>query len=257
MTTLAQISSSQAQKEVVANEDLAAVAPAGLFARKYTTTTGLTWGYYGGILPGTFAVIADGTVLLTNATTNYIEADAAGTVTANTVGFTAGRQPLYSAVCAGGVITSYVDYRTAVMMDAATVLSPAVLSATPKWYKVGNGLLYSAFSIAGTQKSNTLFSLIAGGLIHGFKVKHSTLFTGAGIATVTASIGILGDLQKYSTAFDVKQAVPAIPWITQIWGVESDAGATDIKVTLDSTGANLDQLSQGVLDVSAMLSRAI
>ena len=113
MTTLAQLSETQAQKAVTANENFAAVSHAGLFARKASTTAGLTWGYYGGVLyvDGVANVIGDGTVLLTASATNYIQATRAGVVSANTSGFSAGLRPLYTAVTGSATITSYTDYR--------------------------------------------------------------------------------------------------------------------------------------------------
>jgi hypothetical protein len=113
MTALTQISSSQSQKEVTANENFAAVAPSGLFARKYSATTGLTWAYYGGIIQvdGVLTSISDGTLSLSASNTNYIETTRAGSVSSNTAGFTAGRIPLYTAVADGTGVTSYADYR--------------------------------------------------------------------------------------------------------------------------------------------------
>jgi len=113
MTNIVQISASQAQKEVTANEAFVALGPAGLFGRKYTTTTGLTWGYYGGILlvDGVLTSIADGTVALSASTTNYVEATRAGVVSKNTTGFTAGQIPLYTVVTGASTITSYTDQR--------------------------------------------------------------------------------------------------------------------------------------------------
>lgn len=113
MTLLTTISASQASKEVVANENFIAVSSAGLFGRKYSTTTGLTWGYYGGILlvDGVLTTIADGTVALTASTTNYVEATRAGVVSRNTTGFTAGQIPLYTVVTGTATISSYTDQR--------------------------------------------------------------------------------------------------------------------------------------------------
>lgn len=113
MTTLTQIQTGQAQKEVTANENFGAASPSAIFARKYTTTTALTWGYYGGQIwtGGTLTAIADGTVLLTNAATNYVEATLAGVVSANTSAYTAGRIPLYRVVTSGGAVSSYTDDR--------------------------------------------------------------------------------------------------------------------------------------------------
>lgn len=113
MTSLVQISASQAQKEVTANEAFIAVSPAGLFGRRYTTTTGLTWGYYGGVMlvDGVLTSISDGTVALSASTTNYVEATRAGVVSKNTTGFTAGQIPLYTVVTGASTITSYTDQR--------------------------------------------------------------------------------------------------------------------------------------------------
>ena len=255
--TQLQLINASASPEVQINENFISVAPAALYARKATTTLALTWGYYGGILPGLFTTIADGTVALTDNATNYIECDTAGTVYKNTSAFTVGRTRLYSVVTVGGVITSYIDYRVASGTNTVMLISPdaSLINAVPQWVKVGAALAYSAFSIAGLQKSNTLFSLVAAGIIHATAVRHSTLFTGAGITTVTVSIGISGTNDKFSSAYDIKQAVPTVPFVTNMMSVESHTGATTITVTLDSTGANLDQLSQGVLDVWALLSK--
>jgi len=111
MSRLQSINAS-ASPEVQMNENFDAVAPNVLFARKSTSTAGLTWGYYGGIFPLTYADIADGTLTLSNSATNYIESDSDGIVYHNTSGFTGGRWRLYSVVCAGGVVTGYTDYRT-------------------------------------------------------------------------------------------------------------------------------------------------
>lgn len=116
-TTLQTISASQTQKEVPANENFEALAPAALFARRSAATSGLTWAYYGGEMwvGGTLTAIADGTVTLANGSpdaVNYVEATTAGVVSANTTGFTAGRIPLYVVTVTSGQVSSYVDKRT-------------------------------------------------------------------------------------------------------------------------------------------------
>lgn len=107
------LSTSQSSKEDVANVLLNAFAAAGLFAKRDSTTTGLTWGYFGGplIVDGAVTQIANGTVSLTASTTNYVEATAAGVVSASLGVFTAGRIPLYTVVTSSSGITSWVDYR--------------------------------------------------------------------------------------------------------------------------------------------------
>jgi len=112
------IDSGQAQKEVTANDLFNAMSPAALFARRASTTFSLTWGFYGGriLVNGVLTSINNSTVALTNTATNFIEATYAGVVSSNTSAFTPGRIPLYSAVAAGGVVTSYTDERTWVDM---------------------------------------------------------------------------------------------------------------------------------------------
>lgn len=64
------ISQSQSQKEVTANSALLAAWPAMMFGRRDSTSTGLTWGYYGGRMNGTS--VANGTLSLTASNTNYV-----------------------------------------------------------------------------------------------------------------------------------------------------------------------------------------
>ena len=85
-----------------------------IFQRRNSTTIGLTWGYHGGtmLVDGVLTTISAGTVALTNAATNYVEATRAGVVSRNTTGFTVGQIPLYEVVTAGSVVTSYTDRRS-------------------------------------------------------------------------------------------------------------------------------------------------
>ena len=104
---------SQSSKEVTANAFFDAASPATSFGRRQSTTSGLTWGYYGATVTvdGALTQIANSTVALTASTTNYVEATRAGVVSKNTTGFTAGSIPLYSVVTGAATVTSYTDYR--------------------------------------------------------------------------------------------------------------------------------------------------
>ncbi|KWI36362.1 hypothetical protein WM04_06915 [Burkholderia ubonensis] len=115
-TLLDTISSTQAMKEVVANGLYDAMSPSSLWGRRMMTTSGLTWGYYGGNFvdnTGTSHAIANGTLTLTASATNYIYANATtGAVSMNTTGFPAGSVPLYSVVTNASQASSYLDYRS-------------------------------------------------------------------------------------------------------------------------------------------------
>lgn len=147
--------------------------------------------------------------------------------------------------------------------ETSFLTTPAGVDATqigaiPVWVKVGNALSYTTFQTAGTTKSNTLFSLLAGGVIHAVKIKHSTSFTGGAIATMTMSVGIAGTNDKYASAYDVFQAVSGTAFeLSGSLGTESHTAATNITITATSTVANLSALTAGAVDVWALLSVAI
>ena len=129
---------SQSAKEITANAMLDAVSPASLYGRRQSTSSGLTWGYYGGnvLINGVLTQIANGTLSLTASTTNYVQAlPASGAVSSNTTGFTAGSIPLYTIITGASTVTCYTDHRLATpeftgrlaktMGDANTTLTQA------------------------------------------------------------------------------------------------------------------------------------
>ncbi len=110
------ISAAQASKEVTANELFNAGSPATLFARRNTTTTALTWGYYGGRFGG--SSIANGTLTLTASATNYIvvhRGTLAVSVSTATTNWddTGVYGRVYSVVTGASTVTSYQDHRAA------------------------------------------------------------------------------------------------------------------------------------------------
>ena len=104
---------SQVSKEITANAFFDAASPATSFGRRQSTSSGLTWGYYGATITvdGVLTQIANGTLTLTASATNYVETTRAGVVSKNTTGFTAGSIPLYPIVTGAATVTSYTDYR--------------------------------------------------------------------------------------------------------------------------------------------------
>lgn len=135
-TDLDLISSSQAGKEVTANALFDAAAPASIFGRRLSTTSGLTWGYYGGafISAGVITHIGNGTVVLTVSSTNYISASAAGVVSTNTTGFPTGNIPLYQVVTDSSSVTSYLDKRITAQMGGFVTAIPIGFVQQTKTY---------------------------------------------------------------------------------------------------------------------------
>lgn len=118
MTTLTQISETQAGKATTANDNFEAASPAALFARKASGTSGVTWAYYGGYFlvegsPSYIVLVPDGTITLSEGP-NHIEATTGGVVqkaSGSPSGFTPGKIPLYEITVASGLVTSYTDRR--------------------------------------------------------------------------------------------------------------------------------------------------
>jgi hypothetical protein len=129
-TLLDTISSTQSAKETTANELFDAHSPASLFGRRASTSSGLTWGYFGGrmLVDGVLTAIANGTLALTASATNYVEATRAGVVSKNTTAFTAGSIPLYTIVTGTSSVTSYTDER--VWVNPRHVTQQASVSIT-------------------------------------------------------------------------------------------------------------------------------
>ena len=121
---------SQGSQDLTANAVFDAGSPAVTYGRRASTTSGTTWGYYGGkvLISGTVTAIANGTVALTPSATNYVEAHPdTGAVSKNTTAFTAGYLPLYTIVAGASSITSYTDQRASYQLGdtLAKVLSDA------------------------------------------------------------------------------------------------------------------------------------
>jgi len=84
------------------------------FMENPSTTTGLTWGYKGGVyrLDQVVTTVAAGTVGLTDDAVNYIEVDPSdGGVKKNTSAFTSGRIPIRQVTASSGVQTVSTDKR--------------------------------------------------------------------------------------------------------------------------------------------------
>jgi hypothetical protein len=113
--SLQQWQTSQANPEVVVNENFNVLAAMAVYGRDPTTTTGLTWGYYGGRWGG-FAV-AGGTLTLTASQTNRIVVARATGVISTSTNDTNWNDAdnyarVYRVVTGASTVTSFEDHRT-------------------------------------------------------------------------------------------------------------------------------------------------
>jgi hypothetical protein len=194
-TLLDQISSTQANKEAVANALFDAASPATLWGRHGSATSGLTWGYYGGTYTvGTTAnAIANGTLTLTASATNYIYADpTTGAVSVNTTGFPSGKVPLYTVVTGTSTVTSYTDNRS---------YAPSATAAG-----AGVGIYDVGIYVEGTSSnSETVWDFVAP---RGFTIPSGA--SGAAVAGVAATGSTTYTLAK--TSGGVTTTIGTITW---------------------------------------------
>lgn len=128
-TNIDTIVKSQASKEVTANAFFDAASPATVYGRRASTSSGPTWGYYGGNVTksdGTLGQISNGTLTLTASTTNYIVAlKSTGVVSVSTTNTnwnnTTDYWRLYSVVVGVSTVSSYTDSRELGKMTGALV----------------------------------------------------------------------------------------------------------------------------------------
>lgn len=163
--SLQQLAASQANPETVINENFDAVFAAAIFSKRHPATTGLTWGYYGGLYNGN--AISDGTVTLTNTSDNYVVVLRSTGVVSTSTTSTNSLDPLYAKLykvtCAGGVVTAVVDQR----LDA-------------------NGLLFTVASV--DRRSVSVLSISSGVVNINYALgDYFTLALNANVTSITFS----------------------------------------------------------------------
>lgn len=109
---------------------------------------------------------------------------------------------------------------------------------------------YTDFSTAALTNTIDLFPLPAKTQVSNTFIKHDSQFLGAGITGYTVKCGVVGSLQKLAIPFDVTQVVSDTTARNHTYGGAFDmANTTLLKITADSLGANLDQATNGVVQI--------
>ena len=133
----------------------------------------------------------------------------------------------------------------------AAIPSASILLQWTKYTKT-----YVDLSAAANTNSITLLSLPAKGVIHAVVVKHSLAFSGGGITAYAVSVGISGDLTKFSSYFDVFQAAGnQVGQTSNVGaGIENFGAATTILLSASSVGGLLNAATSGSVDVWVLSS---
>lgn len=140
-----------------------------------------------------------------------------------------------------GIVTSLAANGT-VYIDLAVYLRPKAITK----YTVSHTTLQTA----ALTNNVTLFTLPAKGMIESVVLKHTTAFSGTGITGYQVSLGIGGSANKYTSNFNVFQAVSDTTFLlSQSANIENFGSSTSIQLFATSVGANLNQSSAGALDI--------
>jgi hypothetical protein len=227
-TNIDGIVSSQSAKEVTANAFFDAASPAATYGRRASTSSGLTWGYYGGNVfktDGTLAQIANGTLTLTASSTNYIvAAKATGAVSVSTAATNWNNQTdywrLYSVVTGASSVTSYTDARApgkygggdAAVTEAAA-LKVSTQSGASYTLAIGDAAGYLRMDNAGantvTVPPNSSVAFPVGTTIHIRQAGSGQTTVAAGSGVTITSPETLKLRKQHSAATVVKVATDA------------------------------------------------
>jgi hypothetical protein len=100
---------------------------------------------------------------------------------------------------------------------------------------------YADFSIAALTNSIVLFIAPPKCVVRNVKTKHSIAFSGTAITDYRVAVGVIGDTEKFSSRYDVFQAVAANTFqLSTGIGSYSHVAGTLIVATAWSVGANLN-----------------
>jgi hypothetical protein len=188
MPTLEQVSPSQASPEVPINENFDTLSIGAIFGKRQPVTSGLIWGYYGGLFNGN--TIADGTVTLTNGSDNYVVVHrgtgVVSTSTTNTNSLNSSYAKLYKITCAGGVVTTVVDQR----QDANGLLFAGASASTPVAIQIAVGDETTALTVGSAKVT--------------FRVPYAFTLTDLRASVTTAPTGgtlLTVDVKKNGSSF--------------------------------------------------------
>lgn len=153
-THLSTIVQAQGSQDLKANALFDAASPASTYGRNDSTTSGVTWGYYGGKvrIAGVLTSISNGTVTLTPSQTNYVEAHPdTGAVSKNTTAFTAGYLPLYTVVVGASTVTSYTDQRGPLVLNDTLALALTDANTTLTQAQAANAAMTFTGTLTATR----------------------------------------------------------------------------------------------------------
>lgn len=149
------------------------------------------------------------------------------------------------------------DEATQVAAGVAIYWPPAVkLDTTPIWVPIAN-LTFASFTAAAASQQIPVFNLEPHGIIQGVKIRHTTAFAGGAISAFTVSVGDLGTVDLFASAYNVYQATGSrVYQLSSNFYAEDNTSPTCLYVNAIATGDNVNAASAGVVNIWALLSKS-
>jgi len=113
---------------------------------------------------------------------------------------------------------------------------------------------YTDFTAAANSEDILLISLAADSVLHGVQIKHTAQFVGGGATFYLASVGIMGDYERFASDFDVATGVSNTNHQDTLVLDDANTGAA-IPVRIRATSdVNLNTLGAGTVRVRLLVS---
>ena len=199
MTVLSTVPQNSTNKELIIDENFKALSPAGIFSKNFSTTIGLTWGFFGGEYnknDGTIITVNNGTITLIASSINYIFFNlTTNNIEKNTIGFLNNHIPLYEVTTVSSLITNIVDKRVIAYLPFGT---PANFYTEPYILPVA-----TSTTIGGVKPDNITITVAADGTISSLGGSGGSGGSGSGITTQQALLTTDVQLTTSNTFFDI------------------------------------------------------
>jgi len=111
---------------------------------------------------------------------------------------------------------------------------------------------FSQLSAAATTGNRKIYTLEHDYKLWGVFTHATTAFAGTGVTAVTGEIGTLAETDRYNDSISLMQI--ALHADMEYSLTESMTADTDIYITANSTGANLDKLTAGTVEILIYVS---
>lgn len=122
---------------------------------------------------------------------------------------------------------------------------------TPNYLKIST-VDYTQIATASTTESLNVYELPAGYEISDVWRRVTVPFVGSGVTALTMELGVSGDSNKYGFSMDMLATGRKA---SENKNIESEISATNIAAAFTATGANLDQLTAGTVEIYATIKK--